>query len=182
MHAAFGGGVAAALTFLPVTRGQALATLSGLLVVLATVDGLRLRSAKGNALFFSFFRLLASPREAREPASSTWYTLSMLLAVAAFERHVAVSGILVLALADPAASFLGRRYGRRPFLGATLEGTLVFALTAFVILALRHPAHVAAVAALLSALTERLSRPLDDNLTVPLVCGAAVTVLGRLLS
>lgn len=180
-HAFNGSAIAVGLTLLPVSRGMALVVLAGVLLGLVVLDVVRLRSAKANALFFSAFRHLASPREAGGPASSTWYTLGVILALALFSRQAAVSGILVLAFADPAASYGGRRWGRRPFLGASLEGTAIFALTAFAVLAPRHPVPVAAAAAVACALAERLSWPLDDNLTIPVAGAAAITLLESLL-
>ena len=86
-------------------------------------------------------------------------------------RAEAVSGVLVLGLADPIASVIGQLYGRRPFLGGTLEGTSVFVLVALSILLVRHPWQAAVPAAIIAALAERRSWPLDDNFTVPLVTG-----------
>lgn len=173
MHAGNGVLLAAALTWLPVTRGTALALLGAALLAQAGLDLVRLRHAGWNARFFRIFRRLASPREARGPASSTWYTLGVLLTVALFPEPAAVSGILVLAVADPAAGYVGRRWGRRRILGGSVEGTAVFLATSLLILGLRHPLPVAAAAALLATLAERLSWPLDDNLVVPVV--AALT-------
>jgi dolichol kinase len=179
-HAFTGAAIAAVLTFLPISRSLALWILGGALAALLTLDAVRLWFTRANALFFRAFRHLASPREARGPASSTWYALGAMLVVALFDRHDAVSGILVLALADPAASYLGRRWGRRPFLGGSLEGTAVFFLTAFAVLAFRHPLPVASVAALVCALAERLPGVLDDNLTLPVVGATAVALLETL--
>ena len=179
-HALTGSAIAAGLTFLPISQALALSILGGAFAALLALDVVRLRVKEANALFFKAFQRLASPREARGPASSTWYALGALLVVAFFDRHDAVSGILVLALADPAASYLGRRWGRRPFLGGSVEGTAVFFLTAFVVLAFRHTLPVAAGAAVICALAERLPGILDDNLTLPVVGSAAVTVLEAL--
>jgi dolichol kinase len=101
----------------------------------------------------------------------------LLAAFALFSREIGVSSVLVLGLADPLAGYVGRRFGRRPFLGGTLEGTLTFLAVAAVILTVRHPAPVALLAAAVSTLAERRSWPLDDNLAVPLACGAALTSL-----
>lgn len=180
-HALTGSVVAAALVFLPISREAALCMLGGAMLTLHALDVVRLRFGKAHALFFSAFRHLASPREARGSASSTWYALGMILALALFAREAAVSGILVLAFADPISSYSGRRWGRRPFLGASMEGTLVFGLTAFTVLAFRHALPVAAAAAVVCALAERLSWPLDDNLTIPVVGAAVLTMVEGLL-
>src|SRR3990170_5336154 len=168
-HAATGSLVAGILLYADVPRAVAVGILGAVLGGLVVLDAARLASPGANAVFFRAFRTLASPREARRPASSTWYALGMTLAVAFFSPEAAVSGILVLALADPAASYVGQRWGRRPFLGASLEGTALFAAVAFAILTARHGVVPGAAGALAGALAERMSWPLDDNLTIPVV-------------
>lgn len=176
-HAASGTVAAGILLYADVPRVVALGILGAVLAGLVVLDATRLVNPGANAIFFRAFRTLASPREARRPASSTWYALGMTLAVAFFSPEAAVSGILVLALADPAASYVGQRWGRRAFLGASLEGTGLFAAVTFAILAARHGLVPGAAGALAAALAERLSWPLDDNLTIPVVAAAVVTLL-----
>lgn len=181
MHAANGVLVAMALSLLPIPRGWAVALLLAALAAQGALDFVRLRRPQINAVFFSVFRRVASPREATGIASSTWYTMGLVLVVALFPREAAVSGILVLALADPAASYVGRRWGRKPLLGASAEGTGVFVAVTFLVLAARHGPVTALMGAITAALAERLSWPLDDNLTIPVATAAAVTFLGRVV-
>jgi dolichol kinase len=154
-----------------------LAGLALIVVILLIADFVRLRSEPANQLFFRAFAALASPREARGIASSTWYGIGILAAFALFPRQVAVSSVLVMGLCDPVAGYVGRRFGRRAFLGGTLEGSLAFVAVAVLVLAARHPIGPAVAAAVLSALAERRSWPLDDNLAVPLACGATIAAL-----
>ncbi|HSM60645.1 MAG TPA: hypothetical protein VK849_07590 [Longimicrobiales bacterium] len=179
-HAAAGLSIAAVLTFLAPTRTVAAAIAGAVLALQLTLDVARLRFPALNEVFFRTFQHLVSPREARGIASSTWYTLGVLLAVAIFPMDAAVSGILVMALADPAASYLGRRYGRTPLFGGTVEGTLVFGVVCLAILAWRHPTVPALVAAAVLPFVERHSWPIDDNLTVPVATATLVTLLGGL--
>ena len=72
LHAATGTLVAGILLYADVPRVVALGILGGVLVGLAVLDATRLLSPWANAVFFQAFRTLASPREARRPASSTW--------------------------------------------------------------------------------------------------------------
>jgi dolichol kinase len=92
-----------------------------------------------------------------------------------------VSAILVLGLADPVAGVVGQRFGSRPFLGGTVEGTAVFFAVALTILLLRHAWPPALAAAVLAALAERRSWPLDDNFAVPVVVALALRGVGALL-
>lgn len=180
-HALSGSAAALVLTLWDPRRATAAAILGSVVLALVVLDLARLRSTRINTFFFRAFSRVASPREARRPVSSTWYALGLLLAVLLFPLHTAVSGILVLALADPAASYLGRRWGTRPFLGGSLEGTLAFVAVAAVVLSLRHSPAAALPAAVVASLAERRSWPLDDNLTVPLVTSGAVWLVEALL-
>jgi dolichol kinase len=180
-HAANGLVVAGVLHYTDLPRGVAVGILGALLAGLVALDVIRLRSRRTNELFFRAFGPLVTPREAKGPASSTWYALGLLTTVAMFPRAAAISGILVLALADPAASWVGRRWGRHPFLGATLEGSGVFLLVSLAVLLMRHSWPVALVSAVAATLAERFAWPVDDNLIVPVAGAAAVTLLRSVL-
>jgi dolichol kinase len=147
------------------------AALGGLTLLLFLSDLARFSVPALNRLFFRLLRPFASPREARGVASSTWYIAGCFLAVAVFPREVAVASILVLALADSVASYVGRRWGRRPFGSGSVEGSTAFFLVAFLVLVPMAGWAVAVVVAGITALVERTPWPLDDNLTVPLTAG-----------
>jgi dolichol kinase len=174
--------IAAIVAVSPWTDRTLLLALGGAVAALLVLDLGRLASPPANRAFFRLFGRLASPREARGIASSTWYAIGILAAVAAFPRPEAVAGILVLGLADPAAAWIGRTRGHRPFLGGTLEGSLAFFLTAAAILVFSHPWPAALCAAVAGALAERRSWPLDDNLTIPVVSAGVLHALGPVLS
>jgi dolichol kinase len=141
-------------------------------------DALRLQVRALNELFFRAFVLLASPREARRFASSTWYAVGAFLAWWWFPPPLAVASILVLGLADPAASVVGRLVGRRPLGKGTLEGSATFVAVAVLTLWPLVGPGPAAAGALVTGLAEILPQPLDDNLLIPLVCGAVLWALG----
>jgi dolichol kinase len=180
-HAMNGTVTAVLIVGLDLSRTVAVGLFGALFMVLLGWDALRLTNPRANEWFFRMFNRLASPRESRKIASSTWYTLGIVVAVWLFPQPAAISGILVLAWADPAASYLGRRWGKRPFMGGTVEGTAVFIVVTLAVLTVRHSLAVAVPAALLIVLVERLSWPLDDNLAVPPVCAGIVTGLELLL-
>jgi len=177
-HAANGLVMAAALSWVVPSRLLAIAALSVVLLALLLLDFVRLRDPRVNALFFRVFRPFASPREARKTASSTWYVVGILSALLLFPIPVVVPGVLVLAMADPAASVLGRLLGRHRLGKGSVEGTLIFSAVAFLVLLPFLPPPAAAVGAMLTALVEILPLGLDDNFTIPLTASTLVFLLG----
>ncbi len=153
------------------TTAVALGVLTGLLFV---VDVVRLRSQRWNRWFFRLLPLLASPREAAGIASSTWYALSAALVWGLLPGAPAVAGLLVLGLADPAASVVGRIWGRRRLGKGTYEGTFTFAGVALVVLSVVVGWPLALPVAACAAAAEVLPLGLDDNLTVPTATAGAV--------
>jgi dolichol kinase len=180
-HTATGLLIVVALEVVGLPRRPAIGILAAASAVLGIADLLRARSEAANSMFFKLFRHLAAPRDAQGLASSTWYALGVLAALVVFPYHAAVSAILVLALADPVASDMGRRWGRIPFLGGSLEGTMIFAFVALAVLLPRHPPLIAIVTGLCAAAVERVSWPFDDNFTVPIATAAMLTILGAVL-
>ena len=176
VHAITGTVIFVAVTQLDLSKSLTINGLSVLFLVLLASDLVRLRVPHLNILFFRFFQILVSPRESQNIASSTWYILGALIAIVLFPISAALSGILVLAWADPTASYLGRRWGKRSFLGGTLVGTTAFLVVAVLILSVRHPLTIAIPSAFLITLVERLAWPLDDNLVLAPACAGILTL------
>ena len=159
-------------------RGLTVAVLAVALATALAVDLIRLRHAALNQRFFKAFKVLASPREAAGIASSTWYLVGAVLAYAVYPMPYASAAILVLGLADPAASVVGRLFGSRRLGKGSFEGTAAFFLTAAVVLFLAFPGRpLVLVGAGAVALAEILPWRVDDNLTIPLVTGAVLWIL-----
>lgn len=178
----FHAGNGLTISFLPqvlgVGRTGVLLILFAFLGVLTLFDLARLRSPRLNALFFRTFPSLASPREMTRVASSTWYLLGAILVYGLFPTRIAVPAIVVLALADPAASIVGRLWGRRKLGQGTVLGTTVFVAVAFAVLSLFVGAVPAGLAALVIAAVEVIPWRVDDNLSVPLAGATALWLMG----
>ena len=159
-------------------RRGLLLILSSLLVVLLAFDLARLRVPRVNALFFKLFPSLVSSREAKRAASSTWYVCGVVLAYALFPARIAVPAIVVLALADPMASIVGRLWGRRRVGDGTVLGSLVFLFVAFVVLSAFFGPASAVVPALVVTCVEVVPWRLDDNLTVVVGGATALWLMG----
>lgn len=112
---------------------------------------------------------------------STWYSLSMLAALLIFGQDVGGTAVLFLAWGDPAAEFVGRRWGRpgqRKSLAGSLGCFLACLLAAVVGVGVGGLSPWAAlVGAVVATSAERWSPPPDDNVWMPLLSALAMAVV-----
>lgn len=144
---------------------------------------------------FLFGRMLR-----KDPAPGDWVVsgsppvfLAAALTTLLFPRPIAAASLGVMLTADTAAALIGRRFGRHKINGGkSAEGTLAFFVTGtvFACAMLRFANGAswgifawAAAGVFLASLAELFQKQLrlDDNLTIPLICGAVMT-LGPLLT
>lgn len=177
-HALTGTLVVSALSLLGLGTSTAALILGIALILAMILDLARLLDPRLNLFFFRAFSSLASPREVRKIASSTWYAASLLLVLLLFPRPYAMAGILVLAWADPAASVVGQLWGKTRFMGGTVLGTATFLLVAFLTLLLFVPWWMALATAAVGAIVEAAPVGLDDNLIVPISVTGVLFLLG----
>lgn len=175
-HALSGVVLALGPGVLDLSAARTATLLAGLTLVLFGLDLVRLKVPRWNRVFFRLLSRLASPREAVAVASSTWFVLAAAVSWAVLPGPPAIAGLLVLGIADPAASVVGRIWGRRRLGKGTWEGSVVFLVVAVGVLAIAiglPPALAVAVACVATAV-EVAPLGLDDNLTVPLSTATAV--------
>lgn len=151
-----------------------------------TLEFTRARSPAWNNVLMKILGPIAHPHERTRVNSSTWYATALFVIAVVFPRPACAVGVAVLALADPAAGYIGRRWGRTPIRhGRSLEGSVAFVVAgtfaAVLALTVFHPGPWSTVlgqaiaAAIAGAVVEIVSTRLDDNLTIPIAaCTAAV--------
>lgn len=176
VHLASGLAVVAAFVFV-FTPFSAKVVSTAFVVWAWSLEGARRVSPWVNAWCMWFFGPIARDHEHYKINSATWYgTALMVLAFTAFGPG-GVVGLLALAVGDPIAGIVGRRFGRIRIGGKSLEGSLGFALSTAVAAGLyflatgsRDPLVVVGVALLggaVGAVVELLSTRLEDNFTIP---------------
>lgn len=143
---------------------------------MALIFGLEVTRLKIRAvrrLYLQFFGVMLRPGEFDRPSGAFAYAIGATLTIFLFPKDIAIAGLLVLAVADPGAAYIGQRYGRVKLVGKTLEGSLTFFLLAWLVLVLyfgslsyRH-----LLPAFLGTIVELLPFPWNDNVSIPLVIG-----------
>ncbi|MBF8267392.1 MAG: hypothetical protein HW388_900 [Dehalococcoidia bacterium] len=153
------------------------------LLVFSAMEVMRLYFHSVNGTFVRLTAPLLKGEEVEGITGATYVVVSSLILFVLFDTRVAALSLLFLAVGDPAAGLVGERMGRRRIGQKSLEGSLAFLLisvvAASVVVALGGfaPLWIALVGAVVAMLVELIPLPLDDNLTVPLACGGAMSLL-----
>ncbi len=171
------------------TRNQAIVLLVVLLSVAVGFEvSRRIFPAWNRILMKYIFRDVVRPWEHRRPNSASWYTLALLIITVLTPKLAAQIGLLVLAFGDPAASIIGRKWGKlKLYRRKSLVGTLAFVVAAALVtagMAMLKDAPLSPAALFGMALTvaaaaaaaELFSDTVDDNASVP-VTAACIAAL-----
>lgn len=182
------------LGILVLGRPAALAVLAPMAVVAVLGDWLRAREGWPRHLIHRVFARIMRPEELPPPGPVVWNGATMMttasaLCVLLFPATVAAAALLMQMIGDAAAALVGRRYGRTRYPGSpkSAEGSAAFfaAALASATPLLWWPAAdpggrltplVLVAGALAATVTEAVRLPLNDNLRVPLVAGAAMLI------
>jgi len=143
------------------------------------------------ALFGKMARESSAPGKFRFSGAPPMYASACLTALC-FEHRVAACAFTILILSDTSAALIGRKWGHHRFFnGKSLEGSLAFLLTGWIIAACYCLAGGLPGATLViwlggvavSCVAEFFNEQihLDDNFTIPLIFGAIAQFLPRVL-
>ncbi len=182
----FGGTGLLALYYV-LGRERALLLYGALFCLVLTLDIIRLKIPSINRFIYSRFGSFIRKNEANKLTGTAPYVLGIGLSLFLYSPEVATAAVCFLAFGDVAATAVGERYGKIKIRDKSLEGTAAFilaALTAGFLLTLIGIAPlpwVIVLGALVAAGTELIPLPINDNLVIPLVSGAIMESVVRLL-
>ncbi len=147
-----------------------------LVAAAAAAETARLTSPRAHAWFDRLAGRLFRPSEAKGISGAATLALGYALTWWVFPVGAAERAILVTALADPMAAAVGTRFGGGA--GKSWWGSTACLLTAVVVLlVMRVPVGVAAVAGAGAAVAERAPWRGVDNVTVPMAVAAVLWLL-----
>ena len=137
-----------------------------------------------NRRFLYWLAPLLKDDERRRFTGATFMIIGALFSFLLFGPQVAVSALLFLSLGDPAAALVGRRLPGPRIRGKSPGGTAAFILVSFAVVAALTGSDAIDyhwglwIGAVIAGLVEMASLPPDDNLSIPLLAGAAMYFLG----
>ena len=173
------------------TRSMATIILYSLLGAVIFLEVTRRMWARWNHILLTspIFHPIARAREYHTINSSTWYLTALCIVTPIFSQPAVGSAVLILAFADPAAAWFGRRYGKRKlYRQKSFVGSLAFLIVGFLAagaflltlwpaIAPARALAAAAVCSLAAAIAELFSERIDDNFTVPIAGVLAAATL-----
>lgn len=131
---------------------------------------------------------MARPDEFHKVNSATYFLIALCAITPFLSREAVVCGILILGFCDPAAAWVGKRYGtkklyrRKSWVGSSTFFATGVVLTVAYLAVFTHQGFsarvilAAIVASFAGAVAELLSTKLDDNLTVPIASAVAASL------
>jgi dolichol kinase len=171
-----------------IPKSTALAILIPLTLAFVIADIARWIHPPSSDLFHRYFGWLLRARERdgwkKRLNGATYVLLSACFCIAFFPKVIAVTAFAILIISDTSAALVGRRYGKRPFLGKTLAGAIAFLASAIIVVAvspkiLYVPAEylIGAAGAVVGVVVESTSINIDDNLSIPVAIGSTMWLL-----
>jgi dolichol kinase len=166
-------------------RKTALQLYGVLAVLVLALEIARLRISAWNRFLYTYFGSFVRENEERRLTGTVPYILGVGLSLWAFSAPAASTAICFLAFGDVAATTIGQRFGRTRIGKKSLEGTVAFVAAALFsgyllsFAELRISSGIMILGALVAAGVELLPLPLNDNLTIPLIAGAAMELALR---
>ncbi len=146
------------------------------------LDSSRPRLGRLNHLFLRIFRSILKQSETTAITGATWFLVAAFFAFYFYGSPVAIPVLMFVAVGDPAAAILGPFAPGPRFWHKSPAGALAFIAASLVAWAILVAlgfgvwSWAILIAALVAAIVELLPLPADDNLTVPLIAGAVMTL------
>lgn len=119
------------------------------------------------------FGVIVRPHESGHLTGATYMVMAAWLVTALFPAVIAVTSLTVLMISDSLAALAGRRFGRHPLAGKSVEGSAAFFLSALMIVGTIEPTNLwwsGALACLAATGVELHAKRIgcDDNFAIPL--------------
>ena len=169
--------------------GSKTAALIGVLIFLGIfllIEFFRFAIPKVNRRLISAFGYLFKEAEKKRLFTTTTFLISFLITVLLFRKDIAITAMLFSIFGDAASAIVGV-HGKKKIFDKSIEGSLAFFVTCLVIgfaLALTKIGLAPAVfilGAFSATIIELLPLPVDDNLTIALAAGAAMSAMSKFL-
>ena len=176
-----------------VHRETALAFLLPMALVSIGIDVGRYHVPAIKQMVERMFDKILRPHERRAGllSGATYVLISALVCVAIFPKLITLTAFSILIVSDSSSAIFGRAFGKHRFLDKSLEGTLAFVVSAWLVILIVPKVgpipmeyFIGAFAAIVGGVAEAASVSLhmDDNFSIPVSIGLTMWGLYWLIS
>jgi dolichol kinase len=172
------------IAYIFVPRFPMIISLCVLGILFLSFDFLRLEIRAISSFFDRYFNKLIWNKEKDTLTAATHYMIAAFLSVYFFDKWVAIAVLFFLAFGDTAAHIIGVRWGKnRLDTEKTIEGSLAcLGICVSISFFLPQPSFIVLiVGSLVASLVEFFPFGIDDNFTLPLISGAAMEIMIKML-
>jgi dolichol kinase len=176
-----------------VTRRTALTFLLPMALLSIGIDVGRYHVPAIKQIVERMFNKILRPHE-RHPgllSGATYVLISALICVLVFPELITITAFSILIVSDSSSAIFGRAFGKHKFFDKSLEGTLAFIASAWLVILIVPKAGpmnveyiIGAIAAIIGGIAEAasVSLHLDDNFSIPVSIGLTMWGLYWLMS
>ena len=173
----------------PFDQYQTALVLLAIAIMGFIVESIRMRNEKFNEFVMQVMGPFMRESERNSYSGFVFYAFGVSLSLLLFEEKIAVLSVFFLVFADPISSFFGILFGKEKILpNKSLQGTMAGFFTCYIV-SLLYTSYFghqglnvllfALLGGIIGAISELLSIWADDNLTIPLVSGAGLTLINQ---
>jgi dolichol kinase len=171
--------------FLRLDKADMLAIMIPVALLMVLIDISRLRNW---TIYRSTVSRIVNPmirnhEHAGDFSGATYILLSVCLTVALYSKPIAIAALAFIIVGDVLAALIGRKFGRHRFGRKSVEGSLACLLgtLAVALLIPEIALPVGIFGAVVATVTEAASSRIDDNISVPIISGLAMTLIGKII-
>ncbi len=171
-------------------KKHALILFGCLFIIFLILEYLRMTNEIISKLTSRFFHKIMRPRENTQKFSfqaltgSFYFILAVFLSVLLFTREIAMVAVLIMVISDTVAALVGKSIGKVKIFDKTLEGSVAFFVTTYVILLVSqfelsqiHIFLIVIVVTLVELTANKIN--VNDNLSITLCSGFLITLLSK---
>ena len=153
-----------------------------LTAMMISFDLLRINSTSFSTFYYKYFNIFTREMEKDKITGASFVFAGSLLTVLIFDKEIAFWGLLIMSISDSFAAVVGVLFGKTKLFSKSLEGSLAYFCSAFVILSLSKLGLVEILlVSLISTVAELFSSyKYNDNVIIPLTTCAAIYIFKML--
>jgi len=161
-----------------------------LLITVGVITGIfvawevaRFVSSRINRWSVSHLGMVLKREEQFQPTGTTLLLLASFLVFLLFDKYIAITALLFVAVGDPVAAIVGSRFGKHRLSEKTVEGSMACLASCLIVGMLMTKASATLTlptvtcGAICATVTELLPIPADDNFTMPLSSAVVMALI-----